>query len=237
VFLDYDGTLAPIVADPGEARLPTEMHEVVSALAKRFPVAVISGRDREDVAERVGIDGLYYAGSHGLDIAGPGASHTPPGADAAARRLRAAAGEIRQLVEDIDGVLIERKRFSVAVHYRQVEAARVERVREAVAHAATEWGLEVRRGRQVQELVPDMAWNKGRALQWLREVLAIDPAHTCMIYIGDDETDEDAFRALGPDGIGFRPGPRVAASLADYHLADVNAVCRFLQWLMTAPED
>src|SRR5690606_15157717 len=82
VFLDYDGTLTPIVPHPADAFLTPEMRRMIAALAERFPVAVISGRDRPDVAARVGLGTLYYAGSHGLDIAGPSVSHTAPGAEA-----------------------------------------------------------------------------------------------------------------------------------------------------------
>src|SRR5690606_23780019 len=139
VFLDFDGTLSPIVAHPADARLAPEMREVVAELARRCPVAVISGRDRADVAERVGIADIYYAGSHGLDIAGPGGTFIPSGAEAAAHRLRGALGEIEHSVRDISGVVIERKRFSVAVHYRQVEAVASQRVVDAVSRASAEW--------------------------------------------------------------------------------------------------
>src|SRR5690606_39180651 len=114
VFLDYDGTLTPIVPHPADAFLTPEMRRMIAALAERFPVAVISGRDRPDVAARVGLGTLYYAGSHGLDIAGPSVSHTAPGAEAAALRLRSAAEEIRRKVGELPGVVIEVKRFSVA---------------------------------------------------------------------------------------------------------------------------
>jgi alpha,alpha-trehalase len=233
VFLDYDGTLTPIVAHPADAHLAPEMREVVSRLARRFSVAVLSGRDRADVAGRVGLDHLYYAGSHGLDIAGPGTIHQAPGADAAAVQLTDSAAALEQTLRNVTGVAVERKRFSVAVHYRQVDTTHSRQVVEAVEHAASERGLRIRAGRQVRELVPDMDWHKGRALEWLRNTLEIDQARTCLVYIGDDETDEDAFRVLGPDGIGLRPGARVAASLADYHLTDVDAVRRFLQWLLS----
>lgn len=232
IFLDFDGTLAPIVPHPDDARLAPGMRAAVARLAQRYPVAVISGRDQPDVAARVGIDNLYYAGSHGLDIAGHGRRYTPPGAEEGALRLESAADAIAREAQPIAGVYMEYKRFSVAVHYRQVaDPADARKVAALVERQAAEAGLKVRPGKQVREVVPDLDWHKGRALDWLRETLAIDGAGTCVVYVGDDETDEDAFQALGPDGIGLRPGPRVAASLADYHLPDVDAVQRFLEWL------
>lgn len=233
VFLDFDGTLTPIVAQPEAAWLEDGMRGTVAALAQRYPVAVISGRDCADVARRVGVDDIYYAGGHGLEIAGPGTRYMPPGADGWARTLTAAADSLERTVRDLPGVAVERKRFSVAIHYRQADATTSNQAVDAVETVAADFGLRLRPGKQVRELVPDLAWHKGRALEWLRDALGIDPTHTCLIYIGDDETDEDAFRALGPDSIGLRPGARVAASLADYRLADVSAVGEFLQWLAT----
>jgi trehalose-phosphatase len=211
------------------------MRELLGRLAQRFSVAVISGRDRPDLAERVGLTDIYYAGSHGLDIAGPGTRYSPPGAAAATRQIQAAAEVIARDLQDVTGVVIEHKRYSAAVHYRQVDAAWSDRVIDAVTRTASAAGLRVRSGKQVRELVPDVDWHKGRALTWLRDVLGVDAQHTALVYVGDDETDEDAFRALGADGIGLRPGSRVAASLADYHLADVAEVHQFLQWLLLDP--
>lgn len=236
LFLDFDGTLAPIVAHPDQARLEPAMFHVLQALAERHTVAVISGRDRADVARRVGLGHIYYAGSHGLDIAGPDLAHSPPGADEAVRRLGSAADTVAESVRDIPGAVIERKRYSVAVHFRQVtDSACSRRIAELVEQTASEAGLRVRRGKQVREIVPDLDWHKGRALTWMCETLNVEPRSSAVLYIGDDETDEDAFRALEPEGMGLRPGPRVAATLADYQLADVAAVQRFLEWLRDRP--
>jgi alpha,alpha-trehalase len=232
VFLDFDGTLSPIVRSPGDARLSEGMRPVVEALAERAPVAIVSGRDRPDVEGRVGIDGLFYAGSHGLDIAGPGRSMTLPEADAVVAEVDRVESVLRERVGNVPGVVLERKRFSLAVHYRMVADGEVDPVLRAVdeAAAATE-GLRLRSGKKVVELEPDLDWDKGRAVAWIMDALGIELDRYQVLYVGDDETDEDAFRALAVGGIGIRVGPVVMSTLADYRLAGPEEVREFLGWL------
>jgi trehalose-phosphatase len=231
VFLDYDGTLTPIVDDPGAAYLPATTRSVLAALARRCPVAIISGRDRKDVAARADVPGLLHAGNHGFDIAGGGHEHTLPEAHAAVADVRSAERELRERLRGATGVIIESKRFSVAVHYRQVQdAAVVEQVHGHVAAVRDTTGLRRRTGKMVLELEPDIAWNKGRALTWLMDVMKLDPKRHFALYIGDDDTDEDAFAAL-PDGAGILVGHEIASSLADYRLADPDQVRTFLERL------
>src|SRR5437762_2513967 len=118
LFLDYDGTLTPIVERPERAELADSTRQVVRTLAKQLPVAVLSGRDLDDVRRRVDIDGIVYAGSHGFDIAGPRglrkqvAAEFLPVVDLAER-------ELGEMLAGIPGAMLERKRFSIAAHYRQ----------------------------------------------------------------------------------------------------------------------
>src|SRR5262245_65992164 len=119
VFLDYDGTLTPIVSRPGDAWLSESMRETLRSLAARLPVAILSGRDLDDVRGRVHVDGIVYAGSHGFDIAGAGGLHRELGA-AYLPMLDAAEMELREALDEIPGAQLERKHFSVAAHYRNV---------------------------------------------------------------------------------------------------------------------
>lgn len=232
VFLDFDGTLSPIVRRPGDARLADGMRPVIEALAERAPVAIVSGRDRPDVERRVGIEGLFYAGSHGLDIAGPGRAMTLPEADAVVGEVDRVEAALEDRVGDVRGVVLERKRFSLAVHYRMVDEAAVDSVLRAVEEVAADAdGLRLRSGKKVVELEPDLAWDKGRAVDWIMDALGIDLDRYQVLYVGDDETDEDAFRALAVGGIGIRVGPGVMSTRADYRLADPDEVRRFLGWL------
>jgi len=233
VFLDFDGTLAPIVADPGAARLPDATRTTVAALAARCPVAIVSGRDRLDVEARVGLDGLVYAGGHGFDIAGQGYAKILPEAEQAVPAVAHAEQELRRALASIPGAIIERKRFSVAAHYRQVEdQADIDRVQASVAALARATGLRARTGKMVVELEPALEWDKGRAVEWILSVLQIDRASQPLIYIGDDETDEDVFAVIGRDGLGVRVGAEYTTSLADYRLADPDEVAELLAWLV-----
>lgn len=201
VFFDFDGTLSEIVDDPDAARLTADAGEALQRLAARCPVAVLSGRDLADVCDRVGVPGIWYAGSHGFELTGPdGAHHQNDAAAAAVAVLAEAAARLRGQLGAIAGVMVEHKRFAVAVHYRNVARERVAAVIAAVRGAGQQDGLRVTTGREVIELRPDLDWDKGKTLRW---ILDRDPGHgsAVPIYVGDDITDEDAFDAIGDDGI------------------------------------
>lgn len=231
VFLDYDGTLTPIVSRPEAAILAAAARRAVNRLAELCTVAVISGRDRRDVQALVGIDDIVYAGSHGFDIAGPHGYHLEyqqgaeylPTLDDAQRELDGALAEIA-------GAQVERKRFAIAVHFRRVAPSRVVDV-EAVVDDVLARHPRLRKtgGKMIFELRPDIAWDKGRAAIWVLKQLDLDGADVLPIYIGDDLTDEDAFRRLAERGLGIvvRDGPRATA--ARYALEDVEDVRRFLE--------
>src|SRR4051794_43995 len=119
LFLDYDGTLSPIAPRPELATLPEATRELLARLSKRMPVAVLSGRGREDVAALVGLPDLIYAGSHGFDIAGPALRYELD--EVIPRTIAAAAERLQADLAGIPGVLVEPKRFAVAVHYRLVD--------------------------------------------------------------------------------------------------------------------
>ena len=233
VFLDYDGTLTPIVERPDLAVLSDDMCAAVRRLAGLCPVAVVSGRDREDVARLVGLDDLAYAGSHGFDISGPGGlriEHEEGAAFSAA--VERAAERLRAALDGIDGALVEPKRFAVAVHYRQVADADVPAVEEAVARVLDAVG-ELRRtdGKKVIELRPRFDWDKGKAVLWLLDALDLDGPDVLPLYLGDDTTDEDAFCALKGRGIGILVGPPEGDTAADWMLDEPDAVGRFLNTL------
>ena len=167
VFLDYDGTLTSIVSHPEDAWLPESMRQTLRSLAARAPVAILSGRDLDDVRGRVLVDGIVYAGSHGFDIAGAGGLRRELGA-AYLPVLDTAETELREALDEIPGAQLERKHFSVAAHYRNVNENDAFRVAQA-ADAVAARHRELRRmdGKKVYELLPDIDWNKGKAVLWL----------------------------------------------------------------------
>ena len=231
IFLDYDGTLTAIVARPELAVLDEPMRASLAELSGLLPVAIISGRDRADVEDLVALPDLVYAGSHGFDIAGPGglkreyeaAADFVPALDEAEKRLRAALG-------DIDGVLIERKRYAIAVHYRLVAECQTAAVEQGFDAVLSEVGnLRRTAGKKVFEMRPKLAWDKGKAVLWLLAELGLDRPDILPVYIGDDETDEDAFAALAGRGIGILVADAPQKTYAEYRLESPAAVGLFLR--------
>ncbi|MGO9223657.1 trehalose-phosphatase [Mycobacterium sp.] len=202
LFLDYDGTLSHIVSDPSAARIVDGAAVALKRLAVVCPVAVLSGRDLTDIRSRVGIPGIWYAGSDGFELAGPdGSYHQNDEAVAAVPVLERAAAELRESLSQILGVRVEPKRFAVAVHYREVAPERVGEIVAATHRLGQREGLRVSNGRKLVELRPDIDWEKGTMLAWIRD--HIDETGSLLpVYIGDDLTDEDAFDAVRFDGIG-----------------------------------
>jgi trehalose-phosphatase len=232
VFLDYDGTLSPIVADPGSARLVDGAAEALRLVAAACPVAILSGRDLTDIRTRVDAAGIWYAGSHGFELVAPdGTYHENEEASGFVPVLDRAADELSRTLAQIPGVRIEHKRFAVAVHYREVAAEHVGAIVSATHELGQRAGLRVTSGRMLVELRPDLDWDKGTTLAWIRN--QIDPSGDMLpIYIGDDLTDEDAFGAIKFDGIGIvvahdEDGDRKTA--AHFTLQSPDHVCEFLQ--------
>jgi trehalose 6-phosphate phosphatase len=203
VFFDFDGTLSDIVDDPDAARPVAGAAEALQKLASQCPVAVLSGRDLADVTKRVGLPGIWYAGSHGFELTAPdGKHHQNEAAAAAIPILEEAAAQLHERLGSIPGVILEHKRFGVAVHYRNASRDRVDEVAAAVRAAGQRDALRVTTGREVIELRPDIDWDKGKTLRWVMDHLRqIPSAPLIPIYLGDDITDEDAFDAVRGDGI------------------------------------
>ncbi len=235
VFLDYDGTLTAIVDNPDDALMDGATRRVLAELASRCPVAVVSGRDLDDVREKVGVDGIYYAGSHGFDILEPGGRRHRRGTEYRPALERAGAS-LERAIGDVRGARVEAKAFALAVHFRQVEDPAAERrVADIVDEVASrEPELKKTGGKKIFELRPAMRWDKGRAIRWILDTLRL-PGDRVPVYVGDDMTDEDAFRALGEDGLGIVvEGETDRDTAADYSLPGPEEVRSFLELLVDA---
>jgi len=231
---DYDGTLTPIVNRPELAVLSPDMRSTLQALARRCTVAIVSGRDRSEVEELVGLNTVSYAGSHGFDIAGPGGMRW---VHEAGRRAEAvldrASKELDDELAGIDGCLVERKQFAVAVHYRLVPEPKRPTVFATFERVASRQpGLEATTGKMVLELRPDVQWNKGAAVLWLLEALGLDTPAIVPIFLGDDITDEDAFQVVLERGIGILVADTQRPSHARYSLQSPDEAREFLDRLL-----
>lgn len=230
VFSDFDGTLAPIVRHPDQARLPAATRAALRRLYRlpRLVVGVVSGRALGDLRRRVGLDGLYYIGTHGVEWSGPnGRHHAAVGA-----HFKTRIQELRQGLEAklkrLPGIYVERKTASVAVHYRNAPAHAAERARHLVSWAAKNSPLPVRllEGKKVLELLPPGAMDKGRAVIGLARRIGAG-RRPLVVYLGDDVTDESVFQRLGADDLGIHIG-RNERSRASYRLNSPAEARRFL---------
>jgi trehalose-phosphatase len=235
VFLDYDGTLTPIVDRPEDAHLADALRDAVQNLSTRCTVAIVSGRDRLDVQKRVQLDNLYYAGSHGFDIRGPdGFEKVHAQGEHFIALLDSAQADLEEALTGIAGAQVERKKFSIATHYRRVADDDVERVKQAVEAVVEKYdSLQKSGGKKVIEIQPDIDWHKGKALRWLIRALGYEEGLVLPLYIGDDLTDENAFREIRDEGISIVVAEGRKETAAQYVLADTEAVCAFLQRLST----
>ncbi len=240
VFLDYDGTLTPIRDRPEEAVISDRMREAVRRLAERVPVIVVSGRDRKVVQKLMGLDNLVVAGDHGFDIWSPtGRSIQHEVGASFEGLLREVEAKLRAELVDIPGALIEPKKSSVAVHFRQVQEEQRSRVKKYVDTILSEHPkeLKVMPGKMVFEIQPKLDWDKGKAVLYLLKALNLDRDDVIPIYLGDDITDEDAFRTLAGRGTGILVGsasdPETAGrtTAADYVLNTIGEVELFLNKL------
>ena len=231
LLLDYDGTLTPIIGEPEAAVLSGGMRATLRKVAQRMLVAVISGRDLEDVRRMVGLPSIAYAGSHGFDMRLPNGKRAEhEGGLQLLPALDAAEAELRARQPSLPGLRIERKKFAIAAHYRRAQNGEVPAIETAVdevLHRHRE--LRKSGGKKVFELRPDVDWHKGRAVMWLIDELGL--ADGVPVYIGDDETDEDAFEALRERGITIAVQVPDRATAAQYYLEDTAGVERFLEWL------
>lgn len=231
VGLDFDGTLTEIVDDPTAPGLSPERREILARIpSDRRRLAIVSGRALADVRERVGLDHAIYVGNHGLEIDGPDVSERPPEAGRVAADLEALLDELA--AAGVEG--IEPKGLTATVHVRpRDDDARHAAVGAAIRPAAERAGFGVRPGKASWEIRPAGGATKGDAL---RRLLARLPGarSEAALYIGDDATDEDAFRALA-NGVTARVGPAGAPSAAGYALADPGEVYAFLARLLASP--
>jgi len=233
IFLDYGGTLAPVADRPEDARLSDPMRALLGEVARVTTVVVVSGRSLDDVIDLVGLPEIIYAGSHGLEIQGPTLDLELPGGVGVLDELEKAAAELATLLEQVPGVRLERKRFTIVIHVRQLRG----QDRSAVVAAIEQIEARYQRlhrtgGKDVIELLPDIDWDKGRAVAWLLSELGLEGPDVVPIYIGDDVTDEDAFKVVRGRGLGILVSDRPQPSAADYRLKDTAEVAALLRHLL-----
>ncbi len=239
LFLDYDGTLTPLRRHPSEAVLSPGMRSALEAVAARADtdVAVVSGRALDDIERLVSVPGITYAGNHGLEIDGPGLDgfrHEDVG------HYTARMVELAPLLEEacVAGAWVEEKGASLTVHYREADESQHERFAEEVRAIIQRAGFQARDAHCAIEARPPIGWDKGHAVLHILRARygAAWSASMRTVYVGDDRTDEDAFRVLSGLGITFRVGPSDEPTAALRNLPNIESVQALLVWLGGRPQ-
>lgn len=248
MFLDYDGTLSPIVDDPDRAFMSRKMRRTVRKLANCFPTAIVSGRCIEKVYNFVKLTELYYAGSHGMDIKGPeqGSKYEQILQDSKSLLCQPAT-ELLPMIDEVyhklvektkstPGAQVENNKFCVSVHFRRVDENNWSDLANQVRSVMKDYPkLRLTQGRKVLEVRPIIKWDKGKALEFLLESLGYaNCTDVFPLYIGDDRTDEDAFKVLRErrQGLGILVSKFPKETSASYSLQEPDEVMEFLQRLV-----
>lgn len=239
LFLDYDGTLVPIVESPDKAVMPEEIKGVLVELSKapKCKIAIVSGRSLKDIKNIVGLSNILYVGNHGLEAEGGGIKFESPVSWKYKTILSTIKNNLNKKLSLICGAFVEDKGLSLAVHYRRVDKKFMPLVkaifRETTAKYLVKKEIKIRRGKMVLEIRPPVEWDKGRIILWLlaRRQLSSDAGNILSFYMGDDVTDEDAFKALKNKGITVFVGKH-KVSRAKYYLNDSEEVKEFLKRIL-----
>ncbi len=234
LFLDFDGTLVPVAPKPGDAWLSFSVRDLLRSLSRKIPVVIVSGRRLQDLKGRVGLRQVTYVGNHGLEIVGSGFRYQMKGAAQWRRFLKGLVPQLQNALGELPGILLEDKDYTLSLHYRLArQGIRRKALRWLIRHLKPleDKGLiKVGLGKAAWEIRPPVRWDKGHAVLWVLRQPAF--RRRWPLYIGDDVTDEDAFRAIRGRGIGILVGSASKKGSAHYTLAGPSQVYEFLKWLL-----
>jgi trehalose 6-phosphate phosphatase len=231
LFLDFDGTLTPIVAEPKQAWLDASTRKALANVSCKSGIVttIISGRSIQDLRMRVDLPDIIYAGNRGLEISGRQLEFVEPVAATRSVQLMDITDCLASRLQGISGVLVEFKGLTCTVHYRSAADTVIPTVEKAMHAAIAPFAslFQVDAGEKALDIIPRIGWHKGCAVSWINERLGLRDA--LCIYFGDDRTDEDAFGTL-PGAMTFRIGED-SESRAKYCVESPAEVREFLQWL------
>lgn len=236
LFLDYDGTIVPIKKKPELARLNPMRRNLLKKIAMKIPVSVISGRALSEIKELVKLKGISLIGNHGYEILCKGKLWLHPEAIKLKKILRKTLKRIELRSKNLKDVLIEDKGLSGSVHFRLLKSELKEKIKKIVEEEVkkADGKMEIRKGKKVLEIRPKIDWDKGKGVEKLLSLSDVKDDFL-KIYIGDDETDEDAFKIFGDRDIAILVGRRKNSS-AKFRLKNVNEVWNFLKELLARLE-
>lgn len=239
-FIDFDGTLVPIVRRPELVVFSDRSREALRVLNGRrdTEIAIVSGRPLSFIRRTVRLRGMICAGNHGLEIAGPGVDFRHPEAVAARPALLKMKRAWKGLSGAFPGAIVEDKRMSVTFHYRQVRPSLQEDARQAAAAAAEmlpAGGLRLTAGKKIVEARPAVRWGKGDALRFLFDRWGYRAEEDLPVVLGDDETDRDMFAVVGGEGLAVHVGHGSAPPEANARVGSPSSVTSLLEKAANLP--
>jgi len=235
-FLDYDGTLTPIRKKPPLAVISKNAKALLKKISREkwAKIFIISGRSLKNVKNLIGINSLHYSGNHGMELGGPSLKYTNPAAGKIKPRIDKCFRHLKKKLK-IKGVILENKGYSLSVHYRLAAPEKIPGIRKILERTIWDFRadkkIKITEGKKVLELRPNIKWHKGMLLSWVLE--RVKGKFTLPIYIGDDITDEDAFRALGKRGLAILVSRARKKTAAHYRLNSPKEVLDFLKFIYT----
>jgi len=239
LFLDFDGTLSHIMMYPDQAAVLPRARELLSRLVQlnNMHIAIVSGRAVADVRTRVGLAGITYVGNHGQEIEGPAVSFAVELSQDFIKAMCEIVDSVSKLIGRFRGLIIEQKGPGTSIHFRMVAPDKLASLRDSVRSILLPYlcenRIKVRSGKMVLDIRPPDSSDKGKAVKWLLGKWAGDGSDKefAAVYIGDDETDEDAFRVLPAPAVTVRVGC-CSNTRAAYYVNDVNEVLSVLEKLL-----
>lgn len=227
LFLDYDGTLTPIVESPDKASTPDDIRTLIIRLKEHIPIAIISGRSLQDIKDRVGIEDIIYVGNHGAEIWDGKNAIISQESSVNRHLMQEFLDRLKTDLSHIEGVLVEDKGITTSIHFRMMDAKYFGEFFDIFNKIAKgyEEAFKITSGKKVFEIRPLNVWNKGDAVSWITENAG---KSTFPVYIGDDTTDEDAYSVLKNSGLSISIG---GSANADYYIQNQGEVKDFLMML------
>ncbi len=233
LLLDYDGTIVPIKKHPHLAFLPEQTKKIISQISshRNIKVAIVSGRSLNDIRKAVSIDNLLYVANHGYQIYYQNKTWTHP----LTKRIRTIFKKLIPILSNalsfIKGISIEDKVLTLSVHYRNVRRKNLNGILKTIKNFIYPFQnfVNLTTGKKVVEVRPNIQWNKGYAVRKILKLMKATKKST-IIYIGDDKTDEDAFKQLSENAFTIRVGKN-KSSFARFYVNSTLDVLKLLSFI------
>ena len=241
LLFDFDGVLSAIAPTPDDAFISKEVSALLLECASRFPVAIITGRTMADIKKKINEKNIFYIATHGLEWEEDGQNHAKEIPKETLEAIGIAKEKIKPLLARYPSMIMEDKASTFTAHYRTLSPELVEsfiqEVNSILRPIAEEYKLRLDHSTKAFELRPEINWDKGDSALFAEQHLNQKISKKFVpIYLGDSDTDEDAFKALEKNGIGIRVNSKEnehKKSAAKWFMKDQSEITLFLKWILS----